>query len=35
VRIESLKIDQTAGGAEHHKNKFGMDYEAQPAYKTP
>ena len=35
LTIESLKIDQTAGAAEHHKNKFGMDYEAQPPYKTP
>jgi plastocyanin len=35
VTIDSLKIDQTAGAAEHHKNKFGMDYEAQPPYKTP
>ena len=35
VSVESLKIDQTAGAAEHHKNKFGMDYEAQPPYKTP
>ena len=35
ISIESLKIEQTGGIAEHHKNKFGMDYEAQPAYKTP
>jgi plastocyanin len=35
VAIGSLKIDRTAGAAEHHKNKFGMDYEAQPAYKIP
>jgi plastocyanin len=35
VTIGSLKIDQTAGAAEHHKNKFGMDYEAQPPYKIP
>jgi plastocyanin len=35
VTVESLKLDQTAGAVEHHKNKFGMDYEAQPPYKTP
>jgi hypothetical protein len=35
VTLESLNIDQTAGAAEHHKNKYGMEYEAQPPYKTP
>lgn len=35
VSIDPLKIEQTAGIAEHHKNKYDMDYEKQPAYKTP
>ena len=35
LSIDALKIEQTGGIAEHHKNKFGMDYEAQPGYKTP
>ncbi len=28
-------ISQTPSLAEHHKNKFGQDYEIDPGYKTP
>ena len=35
VSMDLLKIAQTPGIAEHHKNKYDMDYEKQPAYKTP
>jgi plastocyanin len=35
VALDPLKIVQTPGIAEHHKNKYDMNYENQPAYKTP
>ena len=35
VSIEQLTLHQTPGIADHHKNKFGMDYETQPVYRTP
>lgn len=36
VNVEALKVVQSPGLAEHHKNKFGQEYEAQqPGYKIP
>ena len=35
VTEAALTLQQTPGIAEHHKNKFGMEYESQSDYKTP
>ncbi len=34
-QIEALAIQMAPGIAEHHKNKYGQDYEASPTYKVP
>ncbi len=33
--LDTIKITQAPGLAEHHKNKFGQDYEPEANYKLP
>jgi plastocyanin len=35
LNMDPIHLEQTPGVAEHHKNKFGLDYEPEPGYKTP
>jgi plastocyanin len=35
VTLDAFTIHQTPGVADHHMNKFGMEYEKQPNYKNP
>lgn len=35
MTLETVTLQQTPSEADHHKNKFGMEYESQPQYKTP
>jgi plastocyanin len=35
LTMDLISLQQTPGIAEHHKNKYGLDYEPEPGYKIP